>query len=40
MNDKVANLILEHLRSMGADMVRFADSMWTMQSEMSAMRRP
>jgi hypothetical protein len=39
MNENVENLVLEHLRAIRADMVRLADSMRTMQSEMSAMRQ-
>jgi hypothetical protein len=39
MNEKVENLVLEHLRAICADMARLADSMRTMQSEMSAMRQ-
>jgi uncharacterized sporulation protein YeaH/YhbH (DUF444 family) len=39
MNEKVENLMLEHLRAIRADMARLADTMRTMQSEMSAMRQ-
>lgn len=39
MNENVENLVLEHLRAIRADMARLADSMRTMQTEMSAMRQ-
>jgi predicted nucleic acid-binding Zn-ribbon protein len=39
MNEKVENLILEHLRAMRADMTRMADQMATMQAEMTATRQ-
>ncbi len=39
MNEKVENLILEHLRAMRADMTRMADQMATMRAEMTATRQ-
>jgi uncharacterized sporulation protein YeaH/YhbH (DUF444 family) len=39
MNENVDNLVIEHLRAIRADMARLADSMRTMQTEMSAMRQ-
>lgn len=39
MNENVENLVLEHLRAIRLDMARLADSMRTMQTEMSAMRQ-
>ena len=39
MNEEVEKLMLDHMRAIRADMARLADSMRTMQSEMSAMRQ-
>ncbi|MEN3145898.1 hypothetical protein ABCW43_01160 [Neorhizobium sp. IRAMC:178] len=38
MNEKVENLILEHLRAMRADMRKMADDIHTLRAEMIAMR--
>jgi len=35
---EVENLVLEHLRAIRADVARLADSMRTMQAEMTAVR--
>jgi uncharacterized protein involved in exopolysaccharide biosynthesis len=39
MNEKVENLILEHLRAIRADMNRMADQMATLRAEMTATRQ-
>ena len=39
MNDRIENLLLEHLRAIRGDMAKMADSMRTMQTEMTAMRQ-
>ncbi len=39
MNEKVENLILEHLRAIRADMNRMADQMATLRAEMPATRQ-
>ena len=39
MNEKVEHLMLEHLRAIRSDMAKMADSMRTMQTEMTAMRQ-
>jgi predicted lipoprotein len=38
MNEKVENLILEHLRVIRADMRKMADDIHTLRAEMIAMR--
>ena len=38
MNEKVENLILEHLRVIRADMRKMADDMLTLKAEMISMR--
>ncbi|CDZ66342.1 Hypothetical protein NGAL_HAMBI2605_46180 [Neorhizobium galegae bv. orientalis] len=38
MNEKVENLILEHLRAMRADMRKMADDIHTLRAEMTATR--
>ena len=39
MNEKVENLILEHLRVMRADVARLADDMRVARSEVTSMRQ-
>ena len=39
MNENVESLVLEHLRSIRAEMAKMADYMHTMQAEMTAMRQ-
>ena len=38
MNEKVENLILEHLRVIRADMRKMADDIHTLRAEMTSMR--
>ena len=36
---KTDNIVLEHLRAIGADMAKMADSMRTVQAEMTSLRQ-